>query len=180
MKNKKPFPRALLWGLVVLFSVLADQATKKLVTAAMAQNERIPVIPGLFSFCYIENKGAAWGMLSGSRWVFLVVTALALVILPIFLYRYRKLPFLFGFSLSLVLGGAIGNMIDRLFLGSVVDFFEFTFIDFPVFNVADICVTVGTVLMFIYLAFFDKTIFADKTKRKDNETDGAQNDSRSE
>lgn len=175
MKDKKPFPRALLWGLVVLLSVLADQGTKKLVTLTMAVYERIPVIPGLFSFCYIENSGAAWGMFSSNRWVFLVVTALALIVLPVILYRYRKLPFLFGFSLSLVLGGAIGNMIDRvfhgdvLFDGAVVDFIAADFIDFPIFNVADCCVTVGAALMFVYLIFIDKEFFRDEKKEKKTE-----------
>ncbi len=170
----------LIWILVIASSVLLDQASKAIIVRQMDLHESIPLIKNVFSLTFIRNEGAAWGMFADHRWVFLVITGIAIIALPILLYYYRKEPFLFGFSLSLIIGGAIGNMIDRLFLGSVVDFFEFTFIDFPVFNVADICVTVGTVLMFIYLAFFDKTIFADKTKRKDNETDGAQNDSRSE
>lgn len=176
MSNKKPFPRALLWGLVILGSVLVDQGTKKLVTATMALYEIIPVIPGLFSFCYIENSGAAWGIFSNHRWIFLAVTALAIIGLPTLLYRYRNLPFLFGFSLSLVLGGAIGNMIDRifhgnvLFDGAVVDFISADFIDFPIFNVADCFVTVGAVLMFIYLIFIDKEFFREDKKEKKAET----------
>ena len=82
--------------------------------------------------------------------------------MPIILYRYRKLHFLFGLSLSLFIGGAIGNMIDRVFLGYVVDFLEFTFIDFPIFNVADICVVCGAIIMMIYVIFFDKEFFTDK------------------
>ena len=77
--------------------------------------------------------------------------------------------------MSLIIGGAIGNMIDRIFLGYVVDFLEFTFIDFPVFNVADVCVVIGTILMAIYLIFLDKTIFATKKAEKE-ETKDAGND----
>ena len=103
-------------------------------------------------------------MLSDHRWVFIVVTALAIIVMPIFLYKYRNLHWMFGLSLSLIIGGAIGNMIDRIFLGYVVDFIQATFIDFPVFNVADICVVCGAIMMFVYVAFIDKTLFADKPK----------------
>ena len=101
-------------------------------------------------------------MFSDHRWVFMVITSLALIAMPIILYRYRKLHFLFGLSLSLFIGGAIGNMIDRIFLGYVVDFLQFTFIDFPIFNVADICVVFGAIIMMIYVIFFDKELFVDK------------------
>ena len=154
----------LLWIIVIVASVLLDQITKMIVVNSMELYQSISVIDKVFSFTYIHNYGAAWGMLSDHRWVFILVTAIAIVILPIFLYRYRKLHFMFGFSLSLIIGGAIGNMIDRVFLGYVVDFLEATFIDFPVFNVADICVVCGAIMMFVYIAFIDKTLFADKPK----------------
>lgn len=160
----------ILWVLVIVASVILDQITKLLVIGNMALYESVPVIPHVFSFTYIHNYGAAWGIFSEHRWIFIAITGIAIIVLPIFLYRYRKLHFLFGLSLSLIIGGAIGNMIDRLFRGFVIDFLEFTFIDFPVFNIADICVTVGTVLMFIYIAFIDKTLFADK-KRSTNGAD---------
>ena len=154
----------LLWIIVIVASVLLDQITKMIVVNSMELYQSVCVIDKVFSFTYIHNYGAAWGMLSDHRWVFILVTAIAIVILPIFLYRYRKLHFMFGFSLSLIIGGAIGNMIDRVFLGYVVDFLEATFIDFPVFNVADICVVCGAIMMFVYIAFIDKTLFADKPK----------------
>lgn len=159
-----------LWTIVIVISVLLDQLTKLIVLNHMALSESVPFIPHILAFTHVHNYGAAWGIFSNHRWVFIAVTAVAIVLLPILLYRYRKLHFLFGFSLSLIIGGAVGNMIDRVFRGYVVDFFEFEFIDFPVFNVADICVTVGTALMFIYIVFLDKTLFADK--KKVAETDG--------
>ena len=161
----------LLWIIVIVASVLLDQITKMIVVNSMELYQSISVIDKVFSFTYIHNYGAAWGMLSDHRWIFILVTAIAIVILPIFLYRYRKLHFMFGFSLSLIIGGAIGNMIDRVILGYVVDFLEATFIDFPVFNVADICVVCGAIMMFVYIAFIDKTLFADKPKALKTETE---------
>lgn len=158
----------ILWCIIIAALVIFDQLTKILVAGNMLLYESIPVIPKLFSLTYIHNYGAAWGMFSEHRWVFLIITTVALIIMPIILYRYRKLHFLFGFSLSMILAGAIGNMIDRVFLGYVVDFIEAVFIDFPIFNVADICVVVGAVLMAIYLIFLDKTFFVDKPKSKPN------------
>lgn len=158
----------ILWIIVIALSVIADQATKLIAIANLSVGQTVTVIPRVLSFTHIKNTGAAWGMLSDARWVFLLISGIAIILLPILLYKYRKLHFLFGFSLSLIIGGAIGNMIDRLFAanGGVTDFIEFTFIDFPVFNVADICVTVGAVIMFIYLAFIDKTFFMSEKDKK--------------
>lgn len=158
-----------LWIIVIAVSVLIDQITKLIAAGNMVLYESIPVIKGFFSFTYIHNYGAAWGIFSEHRWVFIIITGIAIIVLPIILYKFRKLHFLFGFSMSLIIGGAVGNMIDRVFRGYVIDFLEFTFIDFPVFNVADICVTVGTVILFVYIAFIDKTLFAGK-KKPTNET----------
>ena len=152
----------LLWILIIAGSVILDQATKMLVVNTMEYGQSIVLIKNIFSFQYIHNYGAAWGMFSNHRWVFMLITSLALIAMPIILYRYRKLHFLFGLSLSLFIGGAIGNMIDRVFLGYVVDFLQFTFIDFPIFNVADICVVCGAVIMMVYVIFFDKELLTDK------------------
>ena len=165
MKKSKPSVMWL-WVAVIAASVILDQVTKLIVVKNMELYSSAPFIPGIIEFRYILNRGAAWGMFSENRWVFLVVSAAALIALPLLLYRYRHLHFMFGFSLSLIIGGAIGNMIDRVFSGAVVDFLNFTFMDFPVFNVADICVTAGAALMFIYLIFIDKEFFRDKKKEE--------------
>ena len=165
--NKKNKPHIMwLWAAVIAVSVILDQVTKLIVVKNMELYETAPFIKGIIEFQYIENRGAAWGMLSDNRWIFIIISAAALIALPIMLYKYRNLHFLFGFSLSLVICGAAGNMIDRVFAGAVVDFLNFQFIDFPVFNVADICVTVGAALMFIYLIFIDKEFFRDKKKEE--------------
>ena len=173
----------ILWSIIIIASVLADQLAKWIVVQTLPLYESVVLIDGFFSFTHIQNRGAAWGMLSDHRWVFIIVTAIAIIILPIILYKYRKLHVLFGVSMSLIIGGAIGNMIDRIFLGYVVDFLEFTFIDFPVFNIADVCIVVGTFMMAAYILFFDKVLFADKkktsetTEEKDTQTDvGTQNE----
>ena len=157
-----------LWIIIIIACVLLDQLTKLWAIECLAIFERIEAIPFLINFCHIKNLGAAWGMFSDSRWIFIVISLAAIVLLPIFLYKYRKAPFLFGFSLSLIIGGAIGNMIDRLFAenGAVTDFIEFAFMDFPIFNVADICICIGAALLFIYLAFMDKVVFPPDEKKK--------------
>ena len=155
-----------LWVAVIAVSVILDQVTKLIVVKNMELYETAPFIKGIIEFRYIENRGAAWGMFSENRWIFIIISAAALIALPMLLYKYRNLHFLFGFSLSLVIGGAAGNMIDRVFAGAVVDFLNFQFIDFPVFNVADICVTAGAALMFVYLIFIDKEFFRDKKKEE--------------
>ena len=87
----------LLWTIIIVLSVALDFLTKKLVAGGMELYERIPVIKGVFELEYIRNEGAAWGILSDHRWVFMAITAIAIVILPIILYKYRNLHFLFGF-----------------------------------------------------------------------------------
>ncbi len=173
----------ILWTIIIIASVLIDQISKWIVVQTLPLYDSVVLIDGFFSFTHIQNRGAAWGMLSDHRWVFIAATAIAIIVLPIILYRYRKLHVLFGVSMSLIIGGAIGNMIDRIFLGYVVDFLEFTFIDFPVFNIADVCIVVGTFMMAAYILFFDKVLFVDKkktsetTEEKDTQTDvGTQNE----
>lgn len=160
----------ILWTIVIALSVILDQVSKAIVIATVPIGHRITAIPGILNITHIKNLGAAWGMLSGARWIFIIISIAAIIILPIILYKYRKLHFLFGFSMSLIIGGAIGNIIDRLFSGNgVTDFIEFAFVNFPIFNVADICVTVGAVMMFIYLVFIDKTFFMTKDSKKEKE-----------
>ena len=166
---------------IVLASILLDQATKLWAIECLDIFERIDAIPYFIIFFHIKNPGAAWGMFSDNRWIFLVISSVAIIALPIFLYKFRRAPKIFGISLSLIIGGAAGNMIDRLFApnGYVTDFIEFAFMDFPIFNVADICVCIGAFMLFIYLAFFDKVVFPPDEKKKkekapDMKKDGAE------
>ena len=163
---------------IVLASILLDQATKLWAIECLDIFERIDAIPFLINFYHIKNPGAAWGMFSDNRWIFLVISSVAIIALPIFLYKFRRAPKIFGISLSLIIGGAAGNMIDRLFApnGYVTDFIEFAFMDFPIFNVADICVCIGAFMLFIYLAFFDKVVFPPDEKKKKEKAPDMKND----
>ena len=109
-----------------------------------------PLIPGVFQFTSVHNTGAAWGMLSGFRWAFLVLTAVIAVAIVYVLIRWHgKLSVLSRITLSLLLAGAVGNAIDRAALGYVRDMLDFCLIHFPVFNVADSSLTIGCILLCI-------------------------------
>lgn len=151
--------------LVVVF----DQLSKTIVATNMAVGDSIVIIKNILSFTFVKNEGAAWGILANHRWVFLVLTAIAIIAIPIITYKFREFGYFFGVSMSLIWGGAIGNMIDRLFYGKVVDFIEVTFIDYPVFNIADSCVVIGGIMLFIYLVFINKTLFKSNGKKKKTE-----------
>ena len=141
--------RLLSLGAVVL-GVLADYFTKLIAVSRLKGEDPVPLIRGILRFSYVENPGAAWGMLSNHRWVFMVFSAVAIAVIAIYLIR-RDPPLLLCVSLSLILSGGIGNMIDRTFRGSVVDFIEFYLFSFPVFNVADCLVVIGSGLLILWL-----------------------------
>ncbi len=150
---------------VILFVILADILTKYLVVQLLVPLERsITVIPYVLDFTFVKNTGAAFGILSDSRWVFMTVSVIFIVVLSVVLVKLKIKNKLFNISVAMILGGGIANMIDRIFIGYVVDFIEFTFVDFAVFNVADSCITVGAILAVIYFIFFDKEIFSPSKK----------------
>ena len=131
--------------------VIADQLTKHLAVVRLKNQAAYNLINGILEFNYLENRGAAFGIFENMRWMFLLGTGLILV-LAVFLFRRfpKKRKYLpFFISLTMIAAGGIGNLIDRLRLGYVIDFFYFSLIDFPVFNVADIYVTVGVALFAI-------------------------------
>ena len=134
---------------VIGASILVDQIVKIIISSAMSVGETIPVIKDIFHFTYIRNEGAAFGMLSEHRWVFMIISSVAIVAMCIYLFRFCKERMLTRIGIALVIGGGIGNMIDRIFLGYVVDMIDCRFIDFYVFNVADSCVCVGAGIVFL-------------------------------
>lgn len=149
MKNNKWFKRLVSLG-AVLLGVLADALTKLLAVSRLKGEDPVPFVRGVLRFSYVENRGAAWGMLENHRWVFMLFSAVAIVVIVIYLIR-RDPPLSLFLSLSLILSGGIGNMIDRTFRGYVVDFIEFYLFEFPVFNVADSLVVVGAGLLVVWL-----------------------------
>lgn len=139
-------------AIVSALILVADQITKYIVTVNMSLGESRPFLKGLLDFVYIYNEGGAWGFLSGYQWILLTVTSIVIIIFITVLVKYGMQDKLLFWSVCLVLSGGLGNMIDRIFRGGkVVDFLHFEFMpDFPVFNVADCSVVIGTGLLIIY------------------------------
>ena len=140
--------------------IVTDQLSKLHIIQTMRLHESIPIIPNLFSFTYIRNPGAAFGLLAGSsnafRMVFFGLTSIfALVLLGTILYRMPERDWMGRLSVSAILGGAVGNLIDRLRFGEVIDFLD-VYIDnyhWPAFNVADSAITVGVIFLIIHFMF---------------------------
>ena len=135
-----------------------DQWTKALAITHLYEADRdITVIDGVFEFSFVKNPGAAFGMLKGQLWIFVPVTLLVCGFIVAMMVRspLRKYK-LFDITCVLILAGAIGNLIDRIVYGYVVDFLHCTFIDFPVFNFADCCVVIGCGLLFVFILFVMK------------------------
>lgn len=153
MKHK--ISKKLLFALAgfVLAIVGVDQLTKALVVAGIPFGEEVPLIPGVIHLTYVRNSGAAFSMLSGMQWLFLVLVAVFLVVLILMIRKgilYRKTEL---WCMAAITGGALGNAIDRAVSGTVVDMLEPEFMQFAVFNVADCFITCGAILFVIYLLF---------------------------
>lgn len=155
----------MLYIIIGFFLVCIDQISKFLISDFFGFGQRYPVISDFFYLTNISNKGAAWGIFEGGKWFFIVVTVVTIIII---FFMFAKFKFFsFRMPMIMIISGGIGNMIDRLFRADgVLDFLEFHFGDyvFPVFNFADICVTVGAFLLVLVLWFGDR-------KNKDIEDD---------
>ncbi len=136
---------------IILGVICMDQLTKWLAVIFLQDIPTFPLWQDVLHFTYVENRGMAFGMLKDHRWVFMVFSTVAIVALLIYLIRFRPKSMWVQVSLSMIVGGGIGNMIDRVFLGYVIDFIDFTLIDFAVFNVADSFVCVGAGILIVYL-----------------------------
>ena len=153
----------LFYALFVGGIVAADQFTKYLTVANIALYEDIPFIPGLLQLTYVQNTGAAFSSFQGQQWLF----ALIFVIFSVLIVReYRKQTM--GFTrlewwcIAAIYGGGLGNMIDRVRLGYVVDMIETTFMEFPVFNIADCFITCGCIALMVHLVLFHKDFWKDE------------------
>ncbi|MCL1816119.1 MAG: signal peptidase II [Clostridiales bacterium] len=125
--------------------VILDQLTKYAVAANLALGQSWPLIDGVVYFTYVMNKGAAFSLLQGQRWFFIVITIVVLAVMLWFARGIPKSDRLLQSTLALFCGGALGNLIDRLRFGAVTDFIDFRF--FPIFNVADSCIVIGAFLL---------------------------------
>ena len=143
-----------LYSLFVLAIVAADQITKYLVVVNIPLYTDVPFIPGVLGLTYVQNTGAAFSIGDGFPLFFVGVAAVICAAILAFMLLVRQHRMLGVIAAGLVFGGAVGNAVDRVLYQYVVDFFEFTFFSFPVFNVADICITCGVVLFMVYVVFF--------------------------
>lgn len=144
-----------LYLIISLLVVLADQGLKALVANHWALGQVKPAVPGLFSLTYLRNNGAAWNIFPGQMLFFYVISAVAIGVVLYYLFKQQPRSRLFSWGLSLVLGGIVGNLIDRLHYHYVIDMIQLDFINFNIFNLADSAITIGIILIFVYLIFFE-------------------------
>ena len=136
--------------------VVLDQIFKYLAINNLKSVENIAVIDNLLYFTYLENRGAAFGIFSNQRWFFIIATVLAIILLMYLVFVKKIQSKIFNISVALIIGGGVGNLIDRVFLGYVVDYIQISFFP-PVCNFADYCITAGTIILIIWLFFcYDK------------------------
>lgn len=159
--NNKEIKRSvmLIIDLLIFIILLAvDQFTKYLAVAKLKGNYPFVLIDGVLEFNYLENRGSAFGMLQNHKYFILFICVIFLAVIMFFLFRLpEKKKFIsMHILLSLIVAGGIGNMIDRIRFDYVIDFISFTLIDYPIFNVADCYIVVGTIVLFILFLFVYK------------------------
>ena len=143
----------LVYWIIVITVLLIDQATKYLVLLGMPEGASIPLIEGVFHLTHVQNLGAAFGLLPGRQPLFIATNVIVLVVIAAYWRRSRPTQLPIVLALALITGGSVGNAIDRLWRGSVTDFFDFTLIDFPVFNIADSAILTGVAILIGWLLF---------------------------
>lgn len=164
-KLREAFMAYILMAVFAALILIADQVTKFLTVAKIPLYGKVDFLPGIVSLTYVQNDGAAFSMLEGQQWLFAVVFAVFAAFI-IWEFSKKRLPFTTfeRFCIVAVFAGGLGNMIDRLRLGYVVDMIATDFMNFPVFNVADIFITCGCILLMLHLIFFNKEFWKDEKK----------------
>lgn len=159
MKNQK-YKRLLICIITIIILVVIDQLAKLWAVNALKDKPSIDIIKGVLELYYLPNgnTGAAFGMLQGQQWLFLIIAAIISIALLFIIYNipFEKKYNLLIILMTLIIAGGIGNMLDRIRLHYVIDFIYFSIINFPIFNVADMYVSVATVLLVIVLIFYYK------------------------
>lgn len=151
--------------LFVFIVIILDQVSKLIVINKMEVHESIPIIDSFFYITSHRNRGAAWGILQDQMIFFYVITLIVVIILVYYLQQYGKKHGSLALGLSLILGGALGNFIDRFFRKEVVDFLDFKLFtyDYPIFNIADSALVIGVAIVIIYTLLEDRKV---KTSEK--------------
>jgi signal peptidase II len=142
-----------MYYLIAIFVIALDQLTKWLIVKNMEYGDSISIIPRVFYITSHRNQGAAWGILQGQMWFFYAITVVVIIGIVYYIQKFGKQQILFGISLAFLLGGAIGNFIDRVVRHEVVDFLHMYIFgyDFPIFNIADASLTFGVILLIIHM-----------------------------
>ena len=151
-------------SIMIILIVAFDRITKYIAAAELKDGDVVRFIPRVVQFRYAENTGMAFSMLSGARWIFVALTLIVCIGVLVYIFSKKCKSLWLYWSLGVVVSGGIGNVIDRVKYGFVVDFIEPVFVDFAVFNIADCAVTCGAVVLVGYL-------LADALKGKKNESD---------
>ncbi|MCG8502855.1 MAG: signal peptidase II [Firmicutes bacterium] len=145
----------MIWTILVLGILALDQYTKYLAATKLINYNTIPLIKNVFHLTFVENRGAAFGILQGQKWLLIVVTSTIIIAMVYYVIKSKSNSRLLLASFSMVIGGAIGNLIDRVRLGYVIDFLDVYIYsyNYPVFNIADSFVVVGTIFLSYYILF---------------------------
>ena len=157
--------------LAILLCIAADQAVKYYVVTHLALYESAPLLPGIVELLHIQNTGGGFSILSGHTWALTVLTAALMAGIGYVMVKKLFPHPLAMWTLAAILGGGLGNLIDRVRLGYVVDMFNFQFISYPVFNVADILVVCGTIGFAAYYLFLHDREKPEETKEPEHGTD---------
>ena len=157
------------WKYIIIACVIVLDMVLKAVLVPQDQSkwQNVDIIKNVVSITPARNIGAGFSILEGKLWFLITITIIFMIILAIFDIMYQKKSKMFGISTALVMAGAVGNLIDRILFGYVRDFISLDFINFPVFNIADMALTFGIILLVIYIIFF--------ATRKENETKSQKN-----
>ena len=156
----------LIWIAIMVLAIFLDQLTKYLTILFLKPIPTFPIIEDVIHLTYVENTGAAFGMMKDARWLFMSVSSIAIIALLIYLFKKKTHHKLENLSIAFIIGGGIGNMIDRFFLGYVVDMIDFRLINFAVFNVADSFVCVGAGLLMLYIILSTVKEYKEEKARK--------------
>ena len=152
-------------AVILLLPVLA-QIIRGLVIGGVKPSGSIAVIPGVFSLTYSENRGVAFGLFQDGTVFFAVTTGIVILVAAIFLVKNYKKSRLFSAAASLIIGGGLGNLFERVYYGYVTDYLSLSFFP-PICNFADYCITAGTVCLIVYLLFFSDYLKSEKKPGKD-------------
>ena len=154
-------------AIIVIVPILS-QCIRPAIEANVKPQGFISVIPGLFSLTYSENRGVAFGLFQDGTLFFAITTSIVIIVFAILLFKNYKKSKLFSVAAALIIGGGLGNLFERIFLGYVVDYLSLSFFP-PICNFADYCITAGTICLIVYLLFFSDFLKDSKKKKTQDE-----------